>query len=145
MLTREPFIALQEDDTVLSNIIQNHYGITQQSIGIPASPLHTLLPFAISLDSPAATDIFHTLLPQEIHTSCLSEISNVESVTQIEVVIGRNLNVNSQLATDQILSLIKFLKVQQQAFAWDYHDMKGLNPTLCTHRIYIKEDCKPIR
>lgn len=31
MLTREPFTKLQEDDTVLSNIIRNHYGATQQS------------------------------------------------------------------------------------------------------------------
>lgn len=23
--------------------------------------------------------------------------------------------------------------------------MKGLDPTLCTHRIYIREDCKPVR
>lgn len=43
------------------------------------------------------------------------------------------------------MTLIELLKGQQQAFTWDYHDMKGLNPTLCTHNIYIREDCKPVR
>lgn len=63
MLTRESFIELQEDDSVLSNIIENHYGEVQYSCGIPTNPLHTLVPSTSSLDSPAATDIFHTLLP----------------------------------------------------------------------------------
>jgi hypothetical protein len=29
----------------------------------------------------------------------------------------------------------------KEAFTWDYTDMKGISPELCTHRIYIKEDC----
>lgn len=107
--------------------------------------MHTLLPSASSLNSSASRDIFHKLLPQEIQTSYLSKISNVELVTQIEVALGRNLNINSQLTADQRLSLIKLRKAQKQAFVWDYHDMKGLNPTLCTHRIHIREDCKPIK
>ena len=37
------------------------------------------------------------------------------------------------------------LQAQQGAFAWDYRDMKGIDPLLCTHRIYIKEDYLPIR
>jgi len=31
------------------------------------------------------------------------------------------------------------------AFAWDYKEMKGVHPSVCTHHIYIKEGCKPMR
>jgi hypothetical protein len=40
--------------------------------------------------------------------------------------------------------LTKLLRENKEAFAWDYTDMKGISPDLCTHRIYIKEDCRPI-
>eukprot|EP00253_Pinus_taeda_P026227 PITA_26227 len=34
---------------------------------------------------------------------------------------------------------MKLLHENKEAFAWDYTDMKGISPELCTHRIYIKE------
>ena len=37
------------------------------------------------------------------------------------------------------------LKKHKIAFAWDYSDMKGLHPELCTHHIYTKDDCRAIR
>ena len=40
---------------------------------------------------------------------------------------------------------ISVLKKHKIAFAWDYSDMKGLHPKLCTHHIYTKDDCRPIR
>ena len=40
--------------------------------------------------------------------------------------------------------LIELLQRHEKAFAWDYDDMKGLSPTLCTDRIYINEGCLPL-
>ena len=37
------------------------------------------------------------------------------------------------------------MKRNVEDFAWDYKDMKDIHPSICTHHIYIKEDCKPIR
>jgi hypothetical protein len=37
------------------------------------------------------------------------------------------------------------LQKHSDAFAWDYPDMKGIHPDLCTHHIYIKEGSRPIR
>jgi hypothetical protein len=37
------------------------------------------------------------------------------------------------------------LKRNIEAFTWDYKDMKGIHPSICTHHIYIKEDCKHAR
>jgi hypothetical protein len=36
--------------------------------------------------------------------------------------------------------LMKLLLENKEAIAWEYTDMKGISPELCTHRIYIKED-----
>lgn len=44
---------------------------------------------------------------------------------------------------------MKLLHENKESFAWDYTDMKGISPKLCTHRIYIKEGsrlvCQPQR
>ena len=40
--------------------------------------------------------------------------------------------------------LTKLLEKNEKTFAWDYGDMKGLNPTLCTLRIYINEGFLPL-
>lgn len=40
---------------------------------------------------------------------------------------------------------MKVLQEQKEAFAWEYTDLKGINDDLCTHNIYIKEECRPIR
>ena len=37
------------------------------------------------------------------------------------------------------------LKENIEAFAWSYKEMKGVHPLVCTHYIYIKEGCKPVR
>ena len=41
--------------------------------------------------------------------------------------------------------LTSVLKKHKNAFAWDYSDMKGLHLELCTHNIYKKDDCRPIK
>lgn len=37
------------------------------------------------------------------------------------------------------------LQEHTTTFAWDYHDMKGIDPTLCMHKIYINDGFKPVR
>ena len=37
------------------------------------------------------------------------------------------------------------LKEHLDAFARNYKEMKGVHPLVCTHHIYIKEGCKPVR
>jgi hypothetical protein len=64
---------------------------------------------------------------------------------QVEVSSGRCLNINNRLSQSQQAKLVTMLQCQHRAFAWNYENMKGIDPLLCTHRIYIKEDCLPIR
>eukprot|EP00253_Pinus_taeda_P012024 PITA_12024 len=64
-------------------------------------------------------------------------------VVQIEP--GKTLNINTNLTPDQETNLVNLLQKYQGAFAWDYPDMKGIDPQLCTHHIYIEKDARPVR
>jgi hypothetical protein len=62
----------------------------------------------------------------------------------IEIEPGKTLNINPHLTDAKTQQLTKLLQENKEVFAWDYTDMKGIAPDLCTHRIYIKEDFRPI-
>jgi hypothetical protein len=62
----------------------------------------------------------------------------------VEIEPGKTLNINPNLTDAETQQLMKLLLEHKEAFAWDYTNMKGISPELCTHRIYIKEDYQPI-
>jgi hypothetical protein len=62
----------------------------------------------------------------------------------VEIEPGKTLNINPHLTDAETQQLTKLLRENKEVFSWDYTDMKGISPELCTHRIYIKEDCRPI-
>lgn len=103
------------------------------------------MPKQTSPQSPAAFDYLHTLLPHEIKSPSMAKILMVDKVKRVEIASGKELNVNKNLTESQMSSLLKLLQEIQQAFAWDYIDMKGLDPKMCTHRIYISLEYKPVR
>jgi len=55
----------------------------------------------------------------------------------VEIEPGKTLNINANLTPKQEMKLIQLLTKYKEAFAWDYLDMKGIDPQLCTHHIYI--------
>eukprot|EP00253_Pinus_taeda_P026620 PITA_26620 len=63
----------------------------------------------------------------------------------VEIEPGKTLNINADLTPEQETKLIHILTKYKDAFAWDYPDMKGIDPQLCTHHIYIENDSKPVR
>ena len=63
----------------------------------------------------------------------------------IEIFPGKNLNINKNLEKSQQEKLVKILQRHSSAYAWEYTDMKGINPKNFTHHIYIEKNCKPIR
>ena len=89
-------------------------------------------------------DISHKLLQYELDTSPIFEATMIESNTTIELSKGHNLHVNPKLSSTQMEQLTNLLQKHEKDFAWDYGDMKGLSPTLYTHRIYINEGCLPL-
>jgi hypothetical protein len=63
----------------------------------------------------------------------------------VDIALGRSLNINANLDEKQQQKIIQFLSKYQQAFAWDYSDMKGIDLQLYTHHIYIDKYARPIR
>lgn len=62
----------------------------------------------------------------------LTEESMIELTQKVEVSPDKCLNINNKLNQEKNMSLLELLKSHKQTFAWDYHDMKGLYPKLCT-------------
>lgn len=59
--------------------------------------------------------------------------------------MNKYLNINRDLSVTQKEGLVDLLKLHKIAFAWDYKDMSGIDPVVCTDHIYIKDDCCPLR
>ena len=72
-------------------------------------------------------------------------VTSVAHSKIIEIEPGKTLNINANLTPEQETKLIHILTKHKNAFAWDYPDMKGIDPQLCTHHIYIENDAKPVR
>ena len=55
------------------------------------------------------------------------------------------MHINPQLEGQQTKKLIELLQQQSGAFAWDYNDMKCIQPNTFSHHIYIQEGIRPVR
>ena len=53
--------------------------------------------------------------------------------------------ISSKLDTLQEGKLIQTLKMHKNALGWTIADLKGINPLICTHKIYLEENAKPSR
>ena len=82
-----------------------------------------------------------------IETPCVFEIEeHIGYYTVLcEVSPGKFLQINVGLTESQQEQLLKVLKIQSGAFAWEYIDMKGIHPETCIHHIYIYASISPIR
>ena len=53
--------------------------------------------------------------------------------------------ISSLLTTSQEHNLLYLLKRNKQALGWKISDLKGINPTIYTHHIYLEEESKAVR
>jgi len=67
------------------------------------------------------------------------------SSSSIGIESGKFLNVNPNLTAEQNQWLLQLLWKYKKELSWDYMDMKGIHPNLCTYRIYLKDGYKPVR
>ena len=51
----------------------------------------------------------------------------------------------SQLDQEQEERLLEVLRWNEQAIGWTLTDLRGLDPSLCTHPIFLKDEFKPVR
>ena len=92
---------------------------------------------------PLEEEVKETLINHQIDL-CLAG-SNSLRVKTIEFGPEKIVKINPSLSTLEEEQLCKLLKENLEAFIWSYKEMKGVHPSVCTHHIYIKEGCKPIR
>ena len=59
------------------------------------------------------------------HTIPVTSVANSKIV---EIEPGKTLNINANLTSEQEMKLIHVLRKYKEAFAWDYPDMKGIDP-----------------
>ena len=55
------------------------------------------------------------------------------------------LHINAGLSENQQAQLLKVLKKQAGAFAWEYIDIKGIHPDTCIHHIYMDPNISRVR
>ena len=53
--------------------------------------------------------------------------------------------ISSLLTTAQEHNLLHLLKKNKQALGWKIYDLKGINPSIFTHHIYLEEESKAVR
>ena len=53
--------------------------------------------------------------------------------------------ISSTLDIKQEERLLEVLKKNKEAIGWTLTDLKGLDPSLCTHRIFIDDESRPVR
>jgi len=63
----------------------------------------------------------------------------------IEIFPGKTLNVNENLEELQKNQLVQVLPKHSSAFAWEYTDMRGIDPKTYIHHTYIKQSARPVR
>ena len=52
--------------------------------------------------------------------------------------------ISSFLTDDQERQLLEMLREHKEAIRWTIADIKGISPLICTHRIFLDAECKPI-
>ncbi|RDX63882.1 hypothetical protein CR513_57626, partial [Mucuna pruriens] len=50
-----------------------------------------------------------------------------------------------QQLPEQEDKLLEVLRQQKKAIGWKLSDLPGINPSICTHKILMEEEIKPIR
>ena len=53
--------------------------------------------------------------------------------------------ISLQLDKGQEERLLAILRRRKEAIGWNLLDLKGIDPSLCTHRIFLEEDSRPSR
>ncbi|XP_022040803.1 uncharacterized protein LOC110943359 [Helianthus annuus] len=51
--------------------------------------------------------------------------------------------ISASLAKEEKRQLLEVLKLHKKAMAWKIMDIKGINPSFCTHKILMEDDYKP--
>src|SRR5262249_28757929 len=66
------------------------------------------------------------------------EYAFLEENSKLPVIIA------SELSSEDKQQLLKVLKAHKRAIAWKIADIRGINPSFCTHKILLEEGFNPV-
>ena len=96
----------------------------------PLEPIESEPKMKTSIEEPPALELKE--LPSHL------EYAFLESGSRLPVIIA------SELTQDEKEKLLQILKRHKKAIAWKIMDIKGINPSYCTHKILMEEEYKPV-
>ncbi|GJW36843.1 reverse transcriptase domain-containing protein [Tanacetum coccineum] len=79
--------------------------------------------------------------PPELELKDLSshlEYAFLEGTDKLPVIISK------ELKEEEKAALLKVLKSHKWAISWKFSDIKGIDPSFCTHKILMEDDFKPV-
>eukprot|EP00253_Pinus_taeda_P005571 PITA_05571 len=101
------------------------------------------------IQNPPPSELSLEELVEDTQANALVDLSATNPtnprVKNVEFGPEKTLKISSSLSSSQEKELCSLLTRHLEAFAWSYKEMKGIHPSVYTHHIYIKEDCKPVR
>ena len=99
----------------------------------PWRKIEEILPLLIEVGTNEPQNLDLKPLPVELKYAYLEENE------QCPVVISSLLNASQEN------SLLDILMENKQVIGWKISDLKGINPLVCTHHIYLEEEARPVR
>ena len=84
-------------------------------------------------------------LPMDEPTLELKTLSSTLKYAFLDEEKEKPVIISSKLDTKQEEQLLEVLRKNKEAIGWTLTDLKGLDPSLCTHRIFLEDESRPVR
>ena len=84
-------------------------------------------------------------LPMEEPTLELKTLPSTLKYAFLDEEKAKPVIISSKLNIKQEEKLLEVLRKNEEAIRWTVTDLKGLDPSLCTHRIFLEDESRPVR
>ena len=84
-------------------------------------------------------------LPKEGTTLELKTLPSTLKYAFLDEEKAKPVIIASKLNLKQEEQLREVLRQNEEAIGWTLTDLKGLDPSLCTHRIFLEDESRPVR
>ena len=84
-------------------------------------------------------------LPMDEPTLELETLPSTLKYAFIDDEKAKPMIISSKLDMKHEEQLLKVLRRNEEAIGWTLTDLKGLDPSLCTHCIFLEDESRPVR
>ena len=83
-------------------------------------------------------------LPMEEPTLELKTFASTLKYAFLDKEKAKPVIISSKLDMKQEEKLLEVLRKNEEVIGWTLTDLKGLDPSLCTHRIFLEDESRPV-